>query len=233
MEAYPIEQLDRMRQWSALNHVNENGDAQTREFVDALLEDRSARLDENQSLHGQVGRLKDNVLDMNRSGLSAGARLVVGWGVVALVAVCAVTGITLWFGGVVPVTRAARHSLGMDPVPVRAGPSWVGPAISFAAAGPPEMIQAVMGKFKVMPTEIDTGIGRRLTLRYVDGPYSRLEGEAQRAQALAIARFVWPLQQRPKGTDTITVRIERPMRMPGDVGVMTEHIFRPAELNGR
>ena len=228
-----MSQLERARQLIALNHVNENGDAQTREFVDALLEDRSARLDENASLHGQVSRLHDDVLDMHRSGLSPGARRVVGAGLVALIALSAITAITLWFGGVVPVTHAARRSLGMEPVPVRAGPSWVGPVIRFTAVGPPEIITAVTNRFKVMPTAIDTGIGTHLRLRYVDGPYSRLEGEAQRAQALAIARFVWRLPQRPKGTDTITVRVERPMRSVGDVGVASELIFLPAELNGR
>ena len=151
----------------------------------------------------------------------------------ALVAVSAVTGVTLWFGGLVPMTHAMRVSLGAEPAPVRAGPSWVGPVISFTSVGPPEIITAVTNRFKVMPTEIDTGIGTRLSLRYVDGPYSRLEGEAQRAQALAIARFVWGLPLRPKGTQVITVKVERPMRAVGDVGLVTEQIFLPAELNGR
>ena len=226
-------ELERARRLIALNHVNANGDAEMRDLVDALLLDRAATLNENKSLHSETALLHHDVIDAYRTGLSPGARRVVGWGVVALIAVSAVTGLTLWFGGVVPVTHAVRRSLGVEAAPVRAGPSWAGPVFSFTAVGPPEIIKAVMNRFKVMPTEIDTGIGRRVSLRYVDGPYSRLEGEAQRAQALAIARFVWGLPLRPKGTDTITVRVERPMRVIGDVGVSTEQIFMPAELNGR
>ena len=80
---------------------------------------------------------------------------------------------------------------------------------------------------------IDTGIGTRLSVRYVDGLYSRLAGDEQRAQTLAVARFVWELKERPKGMEMITERVERTMRAPGDVGVTTDLIFLPAELNGR
>lgn len=223
-----------------MNHVNEHGDAQTRELLDALRQDRAAVLSknesllgENHSLHSENAALQDTVTDMYRTGLSPGARHVVGWGVAALVVVSGVAGLTLWFAGVGPVTRAMRASVGAEPAPVREGPSWVGPIISFTSVGPPEIITAVTNMFKVMPTAIDTGIGTRVSLRYVDGPYSRLDGEAQRTQALAIARFVWRLPQRPKGTQVISVKVERPMRTVGDVGVATEHIFLPAELNER
>ena len=70
-------------------------------------------------------------------------------------------------------------------------------------------------------------------MRYVDGLYSRLAGDEHRAQTLAVARFVWELKERPKGMEMITERVERTMRAPGDVGVTTDLIFLPAELNGR
>ena len=233
-----MSQLDRMRQWIALGRVNEEGDAQTRELVERLRADREAVGRENQSLHGQNqslqgenAALQDTVTDMYRTGLSPGARHVVGWNVVALVLVSALTGVVLWLGGVAPVIHALRTSVGAEPAPIRAGPSWVGDVISFTAVGPPEILTAVTNRFKVMPTSIDTGTGTLLTLKYVDGPYSRLEGDAQREQALAIARFVWRLPLRPRGTEVIKVRVERPMRAVGDVGVTTEQIFLPIELN--
>ena len=228
-----MSQLERARQLIALNHVNDKGDAQTREFVDALLADRSARLDETASLHGKMGRLKDDVLDMHRTGLSPGARRVVGLGVAALVVVSGITGITLLLGGLVPLTHGIRVSLGMEPMPPRAGPSWVGPMMSFTALGPPKIILAVNKTFEMMPTAVDTGDGRMVSLRFVDGDLSILQVDAQNAQALAIARFVWRLKERPARTEQITVQVERPMRVPGQVGVSHQYVFHAAELNGR
>lgn len=228
-----MSQLERARQLIALNHVNDNGDAQTREFVDALLTDRSARIERDAWLATENGQLRGDIVDVHRSGMSPGARRVVGWGVAALVVTSGITFLTLWFVGVTPAMHAMRVSLGVEPAPPRAGPSWVGPVMSFTALGPPKIIMAVNERFNFMPTAVDTGIGTRVSLRYVDGDFSRLEGEAQRAQALAIARFVWQLPSRPKGTDTITVRVERPRRTVGEVGLAWDHFFLPAELNGR
>ena len=228
-----MSQLDRMRQLLALGRVKEEGDPQTCELVDRLREERAAVSRENQSLQGENAALQDTVTDMYRTGLSPGARHVVGWNVAALVLVSAVAGVVLWFGGVAPVIHALRTSVGAEPAAVRAGPSWTNGVFRFTAVGPPEILTAVSNRFKVMPTSIDTGTGTVLTLQYVDGPYSRLEGDAQRAQALAVAQFVWQMWQRPKATEVIKVRVERPIRVLGDVGVKTEQIFLPAELNGR
>ena len=234
-----MEHLDRIRQWIAMNHVNEKGDAQTRDLVHGLREDRAEALRENESLDGENqalynenAALQYTVDDMHRSGLSPGARYVVGWVVALLVVVSGITSLTMWFAGAGPL-RAMRASIGAEEAPARAGPSWVGQIISFKAVGPPEIINAVTNRFKVMPASIDTGTGARLLVRYVDGPYSRLDGEAQRAQALAVARFLWRLPQRSKRTERITVRLERPIRAIGDVGLMRDEIFMPAELNGR
>ena len=228
-----MDDVERMQRVIALNHVRANGDVPTQEFVDVLLKDREAAQKQVRSLSTEVGALQGDIVDVHRSGLSPAMRSFAGLGFGVLALVSGLAALTLWFGGVVPITHKMRASLGGEPTAVRAGPSLVGPAISFTAVGPPEIITAVTDRFTVMPTEIDTGIGRRVLLRYVDGPYARLEGEAQRAQALAVARLVYGLQQRPKGTDTIAVRVERPLRARGDVGVSTEHIFLAAELNGR
>ena len=228
-----MDDVERMQRVIALNHVRAKGDAPTQEFVDVLLKDREVAQKQVRSLSTEVGALQGDIVDVHRSGLSPAMRNLAGLGFAVLALVSGLAALTLWFGGLVPLTHAMRVSVGAEPAPVRPDPSWVTPIISFTSVGPPEIITAVTNRFKVMPTAIDTGIGTHLRLRYVDGPYSRLEGEAQRAQALAIARFVYRLPQRPKGTDTITVRVERPMRMVGDVGVTTEQIFLPAELNGR
>ena len=224
-----------------MNNVNEEGDPRTRELVDRLREDRAVALrenrslqDENLSLHGRNATLQDNVTDMHRSGLSPGAYRVVGLGVMALVLLAALTGLTLWAAGIGPVSRMLRGGGTAEgaPVAMSAAPVAPGQTPTFTATGPPDLIVAILREFKVMPTAIDTGTGTQLTVRYVDGPYSRLEGEAQRARALAVARFVWRLPQRPKATGVIVVHVERAMHNPGDVGKASDHIFQPSDLNG-
>ncbi|MDB4913083.1 MAG: hypothetical protein JWM95_727 [Gemmatimonadetes bacterium] len=223
----------------SLNRVQSKGEAQSRELL---------------------GALRDDVVDVHRSGLTPRARRVVGRVAAGLVLMSGVAAVMLWVTGVVPLDRAvlgsrveirapARAVQEGAPVPVgvpvqdhaptaapgvtprRGVPFRAGPTV--AVLGARELIDAVAAKFTIRPAELDTGVGTRLSIRYVDGPYSRLNDTEQRTQALAIARFVWRLQGRPTGIELITVRIERPMRAPGDEGVTTESYFFPAELNRR
>ena len=83
-----MDELERVRRLIALKHVEEEGDAQTRELVDRLREDRAAALRDRESLHGEIAALQHNVLDAYRSGLSPGARHVVGLGLMALGNLC-------------------------------------------------------------------------------------------------------------------------------------------------
>ena len=224
-----MSELERMQKVIAFGHVHANGDSVTRELVESLRNDRAAAVRESQLLAAEVARLRNDLIDAHRGGMTPAARQVVGRGVWALVAVSSITALILWFVGVAPVGRVISASVA--PPPVRAGPSWVGQTMTFTALGPRPLIQAVMDKFSVTPTQIDTGAGHRLSMRYVDGPYSRMQSAERLAQATAIAKFVWHHPARPRGIDTISIRVERPQRAPGDTAMMSESFFFRTQLN--
>ncbi|MDB4913084.1 MAG: hypothetical protein JWM95_728 [Gemmatimonadetes bacterium] len=224
-----------MKRVIALNHVRAKGDAQTRELVETLRDDRAVVLKENESLQGEVSALREDVVNVHRSGLTPGARFVVGRMVAALVLVSGVAAVLLWYVGTNPLGRVQVSSgtdAGAGAVQAEA-PAWVTPPVTFTSTGPPEQVQALFTKFGTMPSDIDTSVVGRVSVRYVDGPYTRMTEKEQDAQSLAIARYLWKLPTRPKGTEMISVRIERPVRGVGDEGVTRESLFLRAELSGK
>jgi hypothetical protein len=100
-------------------------------------------------------------------------------------------------------------------------------------AGPIGLIEPVLKKFGVNPVVIDTTDGHRVSLFYVDGPYTRLSAKQQSAQAEAIARFVWSLSARPVRADTVSVSFERPMRTMGESGVTRAFSFDRATFTAK
>ena len=96
---------------------------------------------------------------------------------------------------------------------------------TFTTLGPSALIMPVVKQFGVNPVAIDTTNGYRVSLIYVDGPYTRLTAKQQAAQAVKIARFVWRIPGRPINTDTLSVSFARPMRTMGETGVKTEWLF--------
>ena len=93
-----------------------------------------------------------------------------------------------------------------------------------------KLIDAVAKKFGLTPGSL-TNSGTRLDLLFVKDPHSHLATGAQRAQALAIARFAWRLPQRSKKTDTISVVLRGAARTAVNEGKPSEHVFLSAELN--
>ena len=96
---------------------------------------------------------------------------------------------------------------------------------TFTTIGPSAIILPVVQQFGVNPVVIDTTNGYRVSLIYVDGPYTRLTAKKQAAQAVKIARFVWRIPGRPRNADTLSVSFDRPMRTMGESRVKTEWIF--------
>ena len=226
----PMIEFERMRKAMAFHHVQTKGDAVTRDLMESLRDERAEAVHENRSLANEVSRLRNDLIDAHRGGLTPAARQVVGRGVWALVAVSGVAGLLLWIVGVAPVGRALRRSIVAEAPPVRTGASGAAQTMTFAALGPPELVHAVASRFSIMPKQIDTA-GHRLSVRFVDGPYSRMGGGGQFAHAMAIAKFVWRHPARPRDIDTITVRIEQPMRVAGERAVMEDYYFYPEQLN--
>ena len=86
--------------------------------------------------------------------------------------------------------------------------------------------------FQTPTIDLRAGPVARVSITYVDGPYTWISGDEQSVQAMAIARHVWRLAERPPGTETISVRIERPMQVLGDYARANEYFFYPEQLKG-
>lgn len=225
----------RLRELIALGRVEAQGDDLTRGLVESLREDRTQMAEEVSSLHGEVSELRGELIDAYR-GKSRRRRYFLGQAAAATILIGGLALVVLWYRGTWPLRL---FQPGAEPA-AHADGGWMvqpGPGFSFspttiAMTGPTELLTAVVAKFGVGPSSIVTTGGHRVSLTYVDGPYTRMSDEEQSAQAMMIARHVWRLAERPPGTETISVRMERPMRVLGDYARANEYFFYPEQLNG-
>lgn len=244
--------VPKLRDLIALGRLESEGDDLTRAVVDSLQKDRERAVDANRSLQQEASVLRDQLKEAERSGLTPSARYVVGQVSAVVMLTVGVAMVVLWYKDtLVRIGRPEPHvdpsvvTAPADPLPSPSPSSGVhfektvsyleAPAapISFTVVGPPALTVAILNKFGVGPASIDTALGKSISIQYVDGPYTRMPKDAQSDQAKEIARYVWRLPARPKGTDVITVSMHRPMRSMGDTASTSTFYFYPAQLNPR
>ena len=225
----------RLRELIALGRVEAQGDDLTRGLVESLREDRTQMAEEVSSLHGEVSELRGELIDAYR-GNRRRRRYLMGQAAAAIILVSGLALVVLWYGGSWPLSvfqRGAEPAVHADGgMVVHTGPGFSFSPATITMTGPTELLTAVVAEFGVGPSSIVTTGGHRVSITYVDGPYTRISDEEQSVQATAIARHVWRLAERPPGTETISVRIERPMQVLGDYARANEYFFYPEQLKG-
>ena len=146
--------------------------------MDRLQRERDLAVTENASLATEMAKLRTELLESYRTGLTRTGRFILGRAVAGLLLVALAT-----------FALRSRWPLFNEPDPsttVTAGTS----ATPIQPIGPDRLVLPVINKFGVAPKSIELVYGRNLTITFAGGAYAGLTREAQRVQATAVARFV-------------------------------------------